>query len=151
MKKVEFNRLMAIVGLASILLSTKTIVLAQGYAVDWFTVGGGGGTISNGAYSVSGTIGQSDCGLSSGGSYGLQAGFWSVTVALQAEGMPLLTISHSGSGVVISWPEGFAGFILESTSTLTEPGSWQSVTGVSNNSIVLSASPGSHFYRLRRP
>jgi len=48
---------------------------AQNFSIDWFTIDGGGGT-STGAYSVSGTIGQSDAGTMSGGNYSLVGGFW---------------------------------------------------------------------------
>ena len=49
---------------------------AQSYAVDWYKVAGGGGTSTNGQYSVSGTIGQPDAsGAMTGGNYSLTGGF----------------------------------------------------------------------------
>jgi len=48
-----------------------------GYAIDWFTIDGGGGTSTGGGYSLSGSIGQPDAGpAQAGGSYALQGGFW---------------------------------------------------------------------------
>lgn len=49
---------------------------AGGFALDWHTVDGGGGTMSGGAFSLSGTAGQPDAGVMSGGSFTLQGGFW---------------------------------------------------------------------------
>jgi hypothetical protein len=50
---------------------------AQSYAIPWWTVDGGGGTSSGGGYILSGTIGQPDAGVISGGDYNLTGGFWS--------------------------------------------------------------------------
>lgn len=79
------------------LLSVRTIAFALAvlapfaaksqYRIDWYTVDGGGGTSSGGAYSLSGTIGQADAEVVSlcsadGGpgcvnpSYELIGGFW---------------------------------------------------------------------------
>jgi hypothetical protein len=47
------------------------------YAIDWFTIDGGGAMASsNGEYSLSGTIGQPDAGTLSGGPHTLEGGFW---------------------------------------------------------------------------
>jgi hypothetical protein len=54
-------------------------VLAQqggGYDLTWNTVDGGGQTSSGGGYTLSGTIGQPDPGLLTGGEYTLGGGFW---------------------------------------------------------------------------
>lgn len=37
------------------------------YSIDWYTIDGGGGQISGGAYTLTGTIGQPDAAYSSGG------------------------------------------------------------------------------------
>ncbi|NLH16586.1 MAG: hypothetical protein GX455_08405 [Phycisphaerae bacterium] len=57
------------------------IVLASGafaaeYEIPWYTIDGGGGTSIGGVYSLTGTIGQADTGVSSGGVYVNSAGFW---------------------------------------------------------------------------
>jgi PKD repeat protein len=50
------------------------------YDLDWSTIDGGGYTFSaGGSYNLGGTIGQSDVGVSSGGAYVLEAGFWGGT------------------------------------------------------------------------
>jgi hypothetical protein len=48
------------------------------FAIDWFTIAGGGGTSTGGPYAVSGTIGQPITGESTGGTFTIEAGFWSV-------------------------------------------------------------------------
>jgi hypothetical protein len=51
--------------------------LAGGFELDWWTVDSGGGQNSTGGgYSLSGTIGQPDAGVMSGGTYTLVGGFW---------------------------------------------------------------------------
>jgi len=49
------------------------------YALDWFTIDGGGGTSSGGDFTLNGTIGQPDAGTMSGGNYSLAGGFWGAT------------------------------------------------------------------------
>ena len=47
------------------------------YELDWWSVDGGGGTLSDGTYSLSGTVGQPDVGPAlEGGTYRLVGGFW---------------------------------------------------------------------------
>ena len=59
-----------------LLLMTLTTARAQNYAIDWYTIDGGGGTSTGGVFSVSGTIGQPDAGVMSGGNFTVQGGFW---------------------------------------------------------------------------
>jgi hypothetical protein len=96
---------------------------AQDLNVNWFTVDGGGGTSSGGAFSVSGTTGQPDAGVLSGDSYGIQGGFWSNVSILQTSGAPILRIQLVGSSAILSWPVGVAGFSLEET-TVPSNGPW---------------------------
>ncbi len=60
------------------LLANVSPASAQSYSIDSFTIAGGGGISSGGAFSVSGTVGQPDAGTMSGGSYSLAGGFWDV-------------------------------------------------------------------------
>jgi hypothetical protein len=46
------------------------------YDLSWNTIDGGGGTSSGGSYILSGTLGQPDANLLSGGDYTLGSGFW---------------------------------------------------------------------------
>jgi hypothetical protein len=57
-------------------VSVTAVLAAGGYEVPWWTVDGGGGTSSEGAYTLRGTAGQPDAGAMSGGTYTLTGGFW---------------------------------------------------------------------------
>ena len=59
-----------------IILTMVASAQAQPYAITWWAVGGGGGTSSGGSHTLSGTIGQYDAGMMSGGTYTLTGGFW---------------------------------------------------------------------------
>ena len=52
--------------------------LSAGYDISWWTVDGGGATLSTGGrYSLGGTVGQPDAGAAlTGGDYTLIGGFW---------------------------------------------------------------------------
>jgi len=63
-----------------VLLVAGGVALAQTggpYNLEWHTFDGGGGSVSGGTYSLSGTVGQTDAwAIMSGGSYTLSGGFW---------------------------------------------------------------------------
>lgn len=62
-----------------LLLGASGLALAQGpgYALDWWTVDGGGHSFSQGSgYTLGGTVGQPDAYILSGGDYTLTGGFW---------------------------------------------------------------------------
>ena len=60
--------------LITVILST-TAAHAQ-FQIDWFTIDGGGGSPSGGAFSLTGTIGQPDAGTALGGAFECAGGFW---------------------------------------------------------------------------
>ena len=131
-----------------------TTVSAQFYSIDWFTIDGGGGTSSGGAYSVTGTIGQPDAGTMSGGTYSLTGGFWSFISAVQTPGAPLLSIERQADAVRVYWPNPSTGFILDQSPTVT--GAWSQVafpyaTNTSDVSVTVNVPTGIRFYRLRKP
>ena len=138
------------------ILSTFS-VHAQNYAIDWFKISGGGGVSTNGSYAITGTIGQPDVARSTGGSYELEGGFWSIIAAIQTPGAPLLKVKRVGNTVEISWATTDAnGFLLEETGSLTGTINWASVstsaTVVNNENVVtVPASTGFRFFRLRKP
>ena len=68
------------------LLAFTRAAYAQSFSIDWFTIAGGGGTSTGGAYAVSGTIGQADTGEWSGGNFAIEGGFWSVPPTLPTPG-----------------------------------------------------------------
>ncbi|HOZ38974.1 MAG TPA: hypothetical protein PLH64_09540 [Anaerolineaceae bacterium] len=72
-------------------------VMAQSggpYNLEWNTIDGGGGSLSTGGtYSVSGTAGQPDAGVMSGGEFSLAGGFWGggvVTITQMHLYLPLI-------------------------------------------------------------
>ena len=138
------------------LLASLALVSAQPFTIDWFTIDDGGGTSTGGIYSLSGAIGQPDAGRMSGGPYVLQGGFWGVVAAVQTEGAPWLSVTHSNAAVLISWPQPAPDWILEWTAALTSASnSWTLISPpypVSGTNCVLNEpSPiGSKFYRLRK-
>jgi hypothetical protein len=81
MKRKWFLSLLLLVIAVAVLGVISATALA-GYNLDWWTVDGGGATSSTGgSYSLDGTIGQPDAGISSGGIYTVAGGFWGSGVA----------------------------------------------------------------------
>jgi hypothetical protein len=66
----------ALLALTALLLLASVAFAQGGYDISWFTVDGGGGTSSGAPYTLSGTAGQPDAGVLSGGTYALAGGFW---------------------------------------------------------------------------
>jgi hypothetical protein len=127
---------------------------AQSYSIDWFKISGGGGTSSNGQYSVSGAIGQHDAGgPMTGGNYSLTGGFWAL-FAVQTPGAPLLSISRTPTNsVLISWPSPSTGFVLQQNANLTTT-NWVTVpqTPVDNGTnvtVIINPPTGSWYFRLK--
>ena len=57
--------------------SGASTALSTGYDLSWYTMDGGGATLSTGgSYSLGGSVGQADAGSLSGGAYTLSGGFW---------------------------------------------------------------------------
>ncbi len=126
---------------------------AQNYSIDWFSIDGGGGTSTGSVYSVSGTIGQPDAGIMSGGNFTLVGGFWSIISAIQSPGAPLLRIVlTSSNSVIVAWPAPSPNFILEQNSDLSTS-NWLGTpapTVVGNENQLLVNPPfGNRFYRLK--
>ena len=121
---------------------------AQTYSIDWFTIDGGGGTSTGGAYAVSGTIGQLDAGTLSGGSYTLDGGFWPGIIVPSTGEAPTLFIELSGSTVIISWSPATPGFTLEQTDSLP-PASWS--VGPAGNPAMIPISAATRLFRLKKP
>ena len=123
------------------------------YSIDWSTIDGGGGTSTNGQYSLSGTIGQAEAGgMMSGGSYSLTGGFWSLISIVQTTGAPRLNITHSGNSVTVCW-QNSGSWALQQNSNLAAPAGWASCSGVTTsngtNSVTLVNPSGRLFYRLK--
>ena len=141
---------------SAVMLFTSGVVSAQTFTIDRFVLSGGGGTSTNGGFSLTGTIGQPDAGRMSGGPFKLDGGFQSVAIAIQMAGAPLLKIVRSGNTFLISWASDAAGYVLEEVSSLQAPATWLSVASPpvlvgQENQVTLPALPGARFYRLKRP
>jgi hypothetical protein len=125
------------------------------YSISWYKIAGGGGTSSNGQYSVSGTIGQHDAGTPmTGGSYSLTGGFWSLISVVQTAGSPTLTVTHSGNNVIVSWPSPSTGFVLQQIGDLKQA-NWATSGYTINDdgttkSITISSPTGNLFFRLKQ-
>ena len=134
-------------------LLIPTLSFAQSYSIDWFKIAGGGGTSSGGTYQVSGTIGQPDAsGAMTGGNYSLTGGFWSLIAVVQTTGLPNLTITHSGSSIIISWPN-TGSYTLLQNNNLAASANWITTsyiisTNIGTNSITIPSPQGNLFFRL---
>ena len=148
-------KLAAIVLLLSAIDSQLSSACAQNYSVDWYKVSGGGGTSTNGDFSVSGTIGQPDAGGAlAGGNFSLTGGFWALINVVQTPGAPTLYISHNGNVVTVYW-QSVSGWNLIQNGNLTAavatwPASMGVVSGVTN-SLSLTNPVGNVFFRLTHP
>src|SRR4029453_11581019 len=97
-----------------VLFGAVATVRAQTYAINWYTIDGGGGTSTGGVYSVTGTIGQPDAGKMTGGNYTIDGGFWGIIAAVQTAGAPLLSIARTTTNTVaVFWPSPSTGFNLQ--------------------------------------
>ena len=69
---------------------------------------------------------------------------------------PALGIARQANGSLILWPASATGYILQSTSSLSPPIEWNSVSGVTttngqNRFVIGSTGMDSRFYRLMKP
>lgn len=146
---------LAIVSTVSLVVAAGS-ARAQNYSIDWYKIAGGGGTSSNGQYTISGTIGQHDAGgPMTGGNYSLTGGFWSLISVVQTVGSPTLTISHVGGNIIVSWPSPSTGFTLEQNSNVGAPG-WVTSgytindDGTNKSITILGPTSGNLFFRLKQ-
>ena len=138
-----------VLGCWCLVLLTVQAANAQ-YAIDWFTLDGGGGASSGGSFTLTGTIGQPDAGTLSGGNYTLQGGFWPGIVVPATGEAPTLFIQLSGASIIILWSPTDPGFSLERSGTLL-PGSWVPASSGAANPATIPLDSGPTFYRLKKP
>ena len=150
MKTVKLPFLLGLGLIASAAFSAR----AQTYDLAWSAIDGGGGTSSGGTFSVTGTIGQPDAGVLTGGNYTLVGGFWSAFAATPSSpAAPQLSVSVSGQNVIISWPSPSTGFTLEQNTSL-DPATWQAAPQTVHDNgtvitIIVPAAAGNMFFRLK--
>jgi hypothetical protein len=125
---------------------------AQSYAIDWHKVAAGGGTSTNGQYSLSGTIGQADAGgPMTNSQYSVTGGFWVLPQAVQTVGAPTLQIVAGAPGfATVSWAPATPGFHLQVSDAVALP-AWTDVPGGTNSPVIVPATLPAKFYRLTKP
>lgn len=141
--------------LAALLFAAAT-AHAQTYTLDFFSIEGGGGTSTSGAYTVSSTVGQSDAAVRDGLPFSVSTGFWSVSAAVNS---PFLIVTHAGGSVTVQWIKPATDFLLEESATLAPtPGTaWMQVpvenyqTNATHVFLTIPAAAASRFYHLRKP
>jgi hypothetical protein len=138
------------------LVLSASSLRAQTYSIDWYKISGGGGTSSNGQYTISGTIGQHDAGGPMiGGNYSLTGGFWSLLSVVQTVGSPTLRIFLTTSNTaVVAWPAPSTGFSLQVNTNLSGT-NWgatpASIVVGSENQVIIAPPAGKQFFRLFHP
>lgn len=65
----------ALIGIVTLAALANAVLAAGAFAVNWWSIDGGGGASNGGSYALRGTIGQTDAVVASGGSYVLYGGF----------------------------------------------------------------------------
>ena len=63
---------------------------------------------------------------------------------------PVLSITRSGSNVILSWPEDVSGWTLESSTDLGNLDDWSPVPGVVANSVTVPLNGSKEFFRLKK-
>lgn len=128
---------------------------AQSYSVNWYKVSGGGGTSTNGTYSISGTIGQHDAsGSMTGPGYAVTGGFWAI-YAVQTAGLPPLNIRWAGPNSAIVYWLNTGSYSLKTNGNLNKT-NWVNYGGTvttlnGTNSVTFTPPKGNLFFRLSLP
>ena len=90
-----------------------------------------------------------------GGNYSLTGGFWALISVVQTPGLPNLTVTRSGNGVIVSWPD-TGSYTLQQNSSLANPAAWTTsgypiTTANGTNSATITPPTGNLFFRLSQP
>lgn len=76
MKREGSLQVVVLLVLVTLLATKAALAQSDTYSLGWWTVDGGGATLSGGDYVLNGTAGQPDAGTLTGGDYALSGGFW---------------------------------------------------------------------------
>lgn len=127
-----------------------TVALHAQYAINSWTVAGGGGASSGGDYRLDGSMGQPDAGSTlTGGVYAVLGGYWAA-VGVDLGPAPTLTIQPGDPGQLrISWAPDSSGWILQESLSVS-PFEWVNVSAGTASPVVISAGESARFYRLMR-
>jgi hypothetical protein len=150
--KTRINHKVALTLLLSLLLFGISPWSWAQYSIPWYKIAGGGGTSTNGQFSVSGAIGQHDAGgPMTGGNYQLTGGFWALYAVIQASNAPTLYITGASNTVTIYW-QNISGWSLQQNSSVAAPANWSASSGVTSsngtNYLNLTSPVGNLFFRL---
>ncbi|MBI1841439.1 MAG: hypothetical protein HYR88_11390 [Verrucomicrobia bacterium] len=156
------KRLIALFSIAGALVSSPQDARSQNFSIDWSTLDGGGGVSSGGGYTVSGTIGQPDAGVMTGGDFVVSGGFWSAFSGFSVESSLSVRAALTPEGSLqLSWALPASGYVLQRLGTLSGDGSglpWADVpfpyeTNATEIRFIVPLSPasGAQYYRLFRP
>ena len=134
-----------------------TLACATAGATIYYTTNGTTPTTGSALYSAPFTLAASATVKAMGVKFGLtdfSAGA-SATFTVTPGAPPLLTITRSGNGVILSWPLSAQGYVLESAGTLTGPNQWSAVVDTpTTNGLSLQVtnpvSGNAKFYRLKK-
>lgn len=139
---------------AMLLLSTLTLRLstvhAQPFALESWSIDGGGGTSAGSGFSLTGTIGQPDAGVLAGGGFTLVGGFpgWHIVPA----GPVTLTVQLRADGRVhVTWARGEAAWQLEVATRFGATADWQTVSAPGATSYTAPTTGPTRFFRLSHP
>ena len=140
-------------GLVAAMSCCALIAFSQNYTINRYALSGGGGVSAGGLYSVSGTLGQTAAGKTSGASYSLSTGFWGLVRTVQPPGAPRLSLFLTRTNtVMLSWPSASQSFILQEN---TDGATWLNVTQLpvddgANTSVILNPPVGNALFRLKK-
>ena len=72
-----------------------------------------------------------------------------IPVYIPVEQPPELCFGKIGNQMTLIWPLSATGYTLESSASLGSP-NWTTVSGVANNSVVVTVGAGNQFFRLKK-
>ncbi len=129
-------------------------IRADALRLGWFTTDGGDGISRGGEFSLAGTVGQPEAGVARGGEFKVESGYWRGVHIDQSPGALQLRIRLRPDGnVVLAWPVGVAGFVLEQCSmpgTTWTPTLRPVLDTAAEHTVTVPATGPMRCYRLRR-
>ncbi len=134
-------------------LAVPLILHGAELSVEHFSVAGGGGRGTNGAWCLLASVGPPHAGRSASVPLDLAVGYWAL---LEEEVLPSLGLVLSDSLIVVSWRAPSPGYRLQEATVLSlSPAAWADVTEPAvrrgdRMEMQLSVSAGERFFRLRR-
>ncbi len=126
---------------------------AQDFAIDWYTIDGGGGASSGGPFSLTGTIGEAESVAMSGGGFSIEGGVWAILNVVPTPGAPSLRlVLTSTNTIVVAWTALASGYELQQSSN-PEALVWSAVVQPpiqmgDDKQVILPLTSGNTYFRL---